>query len=616
MPNIIDGYIFRVVARLGLAGDVPSLIAGEFGYDTDTKTLRVGDGTATPPRIPTTKSSGVFDFASISYMRVPELRLPPGGKVDGVDVSSLNSGNGFVVRRADGDFINRVMASGNGTISIVNGDGVNGDIDIRLSDSLIADLTPSRYFVSNDPPSDPRIGDFWHDADGSDNVAGNADDGPVYIRDTNGITEYWTQISNDYVNASETIVGVTRFATTAEALSRVLNTVALTPRSITTLIGAGNDFRAVINATLTTPPGSPSAKDAYLVPIGATGDWSSQVGTIATWNGSEWIYEQLRVGAFAVDASKAQSSGLRFLQQTAALTWATLNASESGPGIIEIATQAETNAGTDDTRSITPLKLKVFASTLTANSPFFPEVTTGGGHFSLAITPGQVVVSNGNYILWRGINLIKSEDYAIGDRTFTTTANSSYHLRWYAPGHARAIAITGNSNTGAFALESLGWVGYNPGGLTTLHPSFDSTYDSVLLASITTNGSNILTVGTWANRMSLSFQFDSTVYSNASPASFGISAENSINATITLPSFNWARMPLVRAHQATIGFGTLGGTVTQEPAISGAANNMAISTINRSYAIISGYTDYRQADGPFVLASSTIYIRASGSFYA
>jgi len=34
------------------------------------------------------------------------------------------------------------------------------------------------------------------------------------------------------------------------------------------------------------------------------------------------------------------------------------NASESGTGLIEIATQAEANAGTDDARAITPLKLK------------------------------------------------------------------------------------------------------------------------------------------------------------------------------------------------------------------------------------------------------------------
>lgn len=52
---------------------------------------------------------------------------------------------------------------------------------------------------------------------------------------------------------------------------------------------------------------------------------------------------------------------------TTALTWGTFgagvgSASESAAGVLEIATQAETDAGTDDARAVTPLKL--------ATSPF------------------------------------------------------------------------------------------------------------------------------------------------------------------------------------------------------------------------------------------------------
>lgn len=41
----------------------------------------------------------------------------------------------------------------------------------------------------------------------------------------------------------------------------------------------------VKNNTLTTPPGSPATGDAYIVPAGATGAWSSQTNKIAVWQG-------------------------------------------------------------------------------------------------------------------------------------------------------------------------------------------------------------------------------------------------------------------------------------------------------------------------------------------
>lgn len=39
-----------------------------------------------------------------------------------------------------------------------------------------------------------------------------------------------------------------------------------------------------ISATITTPPGSPSDGDTYIVPSGASGAWSGQTGKIARWS--------------------------------------------------------------------------------------------------------------------------------------------------------------------------------------------------------------------------------------------------------------------------------------------------------------------------------------------
>lgn len=48
---------------------------------------------------------------------------------------------------------------------------------------------------------------------------------------------------------------------------------------------------AVISMTLSSAPGAPAVGDAYLIPVGATGIWSANVGKIAQWTGSTWSYQ-------------------------------------------------------------------------------------------------------------------------------------------------------------------------------------------------------------------------------------------------------------------------------------------------------------------------------------
>jgi hypothetical protein len=69
-----------------------------------------------------------------------------------------------------------------------------------------------------------------------------------------------------------------------------------------------------------------------------------------------------------------RQSAVNFVLGTGAVNWAPFNAtvppaSETVAGVLEIATQAEVDAGTDDARAVTPLKLKT--STLTAATKKF-----------------------------------------------------------------------------------------------------------------------------------------------------------------------------------------------------------------------------------------------------
>lgn len=66
-------YPFTVVARKGLASQVPTLQEGELGYDINTKSPRYGDGTSTPPRVLTDKSTGEFDLRGINPLFSPEF---------------------------------------------------------------------------------------------------------------------------------------------------------------------------------------------------------------------------------------------------------------------------------------------------------------------------------------------------------------------------------------------------------------------------------------------------------------------------------------------------------------------------------------------------------------
>lgn len=53
---------------------------------------------------------------------------------------------------------------------------------------------------------------------------------------------------------------------------------------------------SVTSRTVTTPPASPAEGDRYIVPSGATGDWSGRTDQIAVRIGGAWEYHAPRVG--------------------------------------------------------------------------------------------------------------------------------------------------------------------------------------------------------------------------------------------------------------------------------------------------------------------------------
>lgn len=162
-------------------------------------------------------------------------------------------------------------------------------------------------------------------------------------------------------------------------------------------------------------------------------------------------------------------------------------------------------------------------ATFTYN-PVFPEILTGGGFFTITATTGEVQIPTGQTHTFRGGTLFNTADVDSADRTFSTTASKTYHLRWRY-----------NGGTPVFVLKDLADAGYNPGALAESDAAFDSTFDDMLIARVQTDGANTPTVTALKNKHALKFaerREDRLDYA--------------VNPTVLADSgevINWARRP-------------------------------------------------------------------------
>lgn len=198
-----------------------------------------------------------------------------------------------------------------------------------------------------------------------------------------------------------------------------------------------------------------------------------------------------------------------------------------------------------------------------AYNPVFPDVLTNDGVMSIAPSTGQVVLATGQQWTHRGGALYNSTAISIGDRTLSTVANKTYHMRWRYNGGAPTLL-----------LHDLADVGYNPGAVAETDAQFDTAYDDMLIARVVTNGANLPAVTALYNKARLEKRFDTS----AVPVRSG-SPNFTLTATYTL-ALNWARTPKDVAIQSYVGI-TAQGT---PPAVMQGGANKASDTITR-YAI-------------------------------
>jgi hypothetical protein len=131
------------------------------------------------------------------------------------------------------------------------------------------------------------------------------------------------------------------------------------------------------------------------------------------------------------------------------------------------------------------LSVYILMSQARARLPIFPDVLTADGKIGCFTTcPGVLRMPGGVTFQHRGIFPVTTVQ-----TDFNTALSQTYHLRW--------------DPTNGYRLRNLTDSAYNSGAVAENDVKFDSAYDDVLIARVTTNSSNVLTVTNLANKVRL-----------------------------------------------------------------------------------------------------------------
>lgn len=188
-------------------------------------------------------------------------------------------------------------------------------------------------------------------------------------------------------------------------------------------------------------------------------------------------------------------------------------------GVVRYATTAEALARVATDRAVTPAGLGAVFDLL-KNNPVFPEVD-GSGRFSVTALTGAVRVAAGTSWTMRGAFRFTSSQVDL-----PTVASKTYHLRW--------------TEAAGFALYDLSSGAYNPSAVPETDPSFDSTFDDMLVARVVTSSGNVATVTGLLNKNRLLASISLSGTSRSAPGQNGALWDYST-------TYDWARTPMSRS---------------------------------------------------------------------
>jgi hypothetical protein len=226
-----------------------------------------------------------------------------------------------------------------------------------------------------------------------------------------------------------------------------------------------------------------------------------------------------------------------------------------------------------------------------AASTIFPEMRPGG-LVARTVSAGQIVVSASQSIIWKGFKTFSFDAFTILQRTFSTSPNTTYHLRWYAPGAGFASPAI-SFPAGRLMLLSLADIAYNPSLIAEASGTFDTTPDSALLARVVTNGSNILTVTPLLNLPFL-YSDSASFYDQTTPGAFDlISASFGFACTHNF-FINWSRRPKIIAPIGHIGIDITNSSFAPGYIMNGSSNVVTLASISRYFFTARVFGDWRE----------------------
>lgn len=245
MVDVLDGYCFHIVCRIGLAAKTPAMQMGEIGFDTDERVFRIGNDTVIPERIMCSNSKIAFEYPYVPYVKFKDLRLYDGGKIAGVDISALSSAGPGILAIDDSGKLKVVeLTSGDTTVSITNANGLYGNPDLRTvtTSSGLSTLTTTSSFTGIGTVSSPltlaqatttKLGGV-QEASSAEALTGI---GNKYV--SSSALNYVLQDATTIAQASLVKYGVVKLATVAEALAGSNSTHAITPYSLQQVLATG-----------------------------------------------------------------------------------------------------------------------------------------------------------------------------------------------------------------------------------------------------------------------------------------------------------------------------------------------------------------------------------------
>lgn len=131
------------------------------------------------------------------------------------------------------------------------------------------------------------------------------------------------------------------------------------------------------------------------------------------------------------------------------------------------------------------------------NNPVFPEILTTDNRLLITDNSnGTLTIDAAQEWFWRGLFKLSTDSFSLADRTFSTVANKTYHLRWNASGKGNATPAETYPN-GRFELMDMD-------GLVETDSQYDSNFDRMLIAKVVTDSGNTATITTLVNLAKIS----------------------------------------------------------------------------------------------------------------